>query len=328
MPSIAKHLRALVATAACAMAVTSAPAQPAPDYPSRPIRLVIPYAAGGLSDGVVRAVAEELEKRHRMKIVVDNRTGGNTVPAALAVSKAAPDGYTVGWFSSSTFTTVPVLSPSVPFKVSEFQPVFMAYRGPIVLAVAGNVPANNAAEFIALARKQPARAALVGATAKGGAGHLMAAALGREANVDVELIAYRGGPPMVLELMSGQLPAAIDILDTFLPQHRARTLRIIGHTGSKRLAVLPDVPTFAESGFPQVKGQFWHGLFAPAGTPPEIVALLNERFNAAMRTPAVAARLSPDLEVVPNTPAEFAAHLAGDRTYWESVIRLSNIKLD
>ena len=324
MASLARNFKTLLA---CALAFAAGAGNAQGDYPSKPIRLVIPYAAGGLSDGVVRAVADELERAHRMKLVVENRTGGNTVPAALAVTKAAPDGYTVGWFSASTFTTVPVLTPNLPFKTSEFQPVFMAYRGPIVLAVANDVPATNAAEYIAYARKQQGRA-LVGATAKGGAGHLMAAALGHEAKVDVELVAYRGGPPMVLELLGGQLPAAIDILDTFLPQHQARKLRVIGHTGSKRLAVLPDVQTFAEAGFPNVKGQFWHGLFAPAGTPPEIVNLLNERFNAAMRAPAVVARLAPDLEVVALKPAEFAEHIARDKAYWESVIKITNIKLD
>jgi tripartite-type tricarboxylate transporter receptor subunit TctC len=205
MATLARHFRTLLACA-LGLAAGAGFAQAKDDYPSRPIRLVIPYAAGGLSDGVVRAVADELERTHKMKVVVENRTGGNTIPAALAVTKAAPDGYTVGWFSASTFTTVPVLTPNLPFKTSEFQPVFMAYRGPIVMAVANNVPATNAAEYIAYARKQSARA-LVGATAKGGAGHLMAAALGHDARVDVELIAYRGGPPMVLELLSGQLPA-------------------------------------------------------------------------------------------------------------------------
>jgi tripartite-type tricarboxylate transporter receptor subunit TctC len=324
MAHLTNHLKTWVA-GALSLAAGAAIAQG--DYPSKPIRLVIPYAAGGLSDGVVRAVAEELDRTYKMKVIVDNRTGGNTVPAALAVTKAAPDGYTIGWFSASTFTTVPALTPNLPFKTSEFLPVFMAYRGPIVMAVANNVPATNAAEYITYGKKQPGRA-LVGATAKGGAGHLMAAALGKDAQMDVELVAYRGGPPMMLELMSGELPAAMDILDTFLQQHQAKKIRIIGHTGAKRLAILPDVPTFAEAGFANVKGQFWHGLFAPAGTPPQIVNLLNERFNAAMRAPAVTARLAPDLEVIPLKPAEFEAHIARDKAYWESIIKTTGVKLD
>lgn len=297
------------------------------DYPSKPIRLVIPYAAGGLSDGVVRAVADELSKAHKMTFIVENRTGGNTIPAALAVTKAAADGYTLGWFAASTFTTVPALTPNLPFKTAEFQPIFMAYRGPIVMAVANNVQANNASDFVSLARKENSRA-LIGATAKGGAGHIMAAALGLDSKVNVELVAYRGGPPMLLELMSGQLPAAMDILDTFLTQHQAKKIRIIGHTGSKRISVIPEVPTFAESGFTNVKGQFWHGLFAPAGTPIEIVNLLNDRFNSAMRAPSVVQRLAPDLEVMSLKPQEFTSYIINDKNYWDSVIKSSNIKLD
>ncbi|RZL86078.1 MAG: hypothetical protein EOP82_31210 [Variovorax sp.] len=238
-------------TGALCLAACAALAQS--DFPSKPIRLVIPYAAGGLSDGVVRAVAEELERTHSMKVIVDNRTGGNTVPAALAVTKATPDGYTLGWFSASTFTTVPALTPNLPYKTSEFQPVFMAYRGPIVMAVANNVPATNATEYIAYAKKQGERA-LVGATAKGGAGHLMAAALGQDAKVDVELVAYCGGPSMMLELLSGQLPAAMDILDTFLQQHQAKKLRIVGHNGHQALGHLAGRAHVCRGGLPERQG--------------------------------------------------------------------------
>jgi len=296
-------------------------------YPSKMIKLIIPYAPGGLSDGIVRAVAEELDRTHKMKVIIENRTGGNTVPAALGVTKAAPDGYTLGWFSGSTFTTVPALTPGLPFKNAEFQPVFLAYRGPIVMAVTNSVAATNAAEYIGISKRE-GRPALVGATAKGGAGHLMAAALGVDAGVAVELVGYRGGPPMVLDLVGGQLTAGIDILDTFLAQHQAKKLRIIGHTGAKRLAVLPEVQTFAEAGFPEVRGKFWHGLFAPAGTPPAIVNLLNERFNAAMRAPAVVARLSPDLEVVPLSPKDFEKHIDQDVAYWKSIIGKTGVKID
>jgi tripartite-type tricarboxylate transporter receptor subunit TctC len=302
-------------------------AQSKDTYPAKSITLIIPYAPGGISDKVVRTIADELQRKYSMKVIVENRTGGNTVLAAMAVAKAAPDGYTLGWFSSSTFTTLPALTPNLQYKVSDFTPVFMAYRGPIVLTIANNVPASNLTEYVDYIKKS-GKPALVGATAKGGAGHIMAASLGRAAKLDTEIVTYRGGPPMTFELVGGQLPSAIDILDTFLPNHQAKKIKIIGHTGTKRLQIIPDVQTFAEAGYPDVRGQFWHGLFAPAGTPKEIVQLLNERFNAALASPTVASKLSPDLEAMSVTPAEFAAHLTRDREYWESAIRANNIVID
>lgn len=298
----------------------------AASYPSKPIRLVIPYSPGGLSDGIARTIADELQRTHNMQIIVENKTGGNTVPAAMAVTRANPDGYTVGWFSASTFTTVPKLMPDLPFKVADFKPVLMAYSGPIVMAVSTKVPVKNAAEYVAWV-KQEGKPALVGATAKGGAGHLTTVALGQSADMKVDLVAYRGGPPMVTELVGGQLNAAMDILDTFLTQHKAGNLKVIGHTGAQRLDVIPEVQTFAEAGFPEVKGQFWHGLFAPAGTPDEIVALLNQRIGEALKAPAVQARLSPDLTVGSYTPAQFADHIARDREYWEQLIDSASITL-
>jgi tripartite-type tricarboxylate transporter receptor subunit TctC len=297
------------------------------NYPQKPIRMIMPYAAGGLSDKVVRTIAEELQRTHNMTIVVENRTGGNTVPAALAVTKAAPDGYTIGWFAGATFTTVPLLVANVSYKPEELQPVFLGFQGPLVLAVANNVPASNVKEYVAWVKAQ-GKPALVGATAKGGSGHLMAEALGLDAKLSVEAVAYRGAAPAIGEMLGGQLPAMFDILDTFLVHHQAKKLKIIGLTSKKRLGVVPEVSTFEESGYADVRGQFWQGLFAPAGTPPEVVNLLYQRFNEVFKSPAVQARLSPDLEVIALNPKDASAYVAREQAYWQSVIKSTKVKMD
>jgi tripartite-type tricarboxylate transporter receptor subunit TctC len=322
-----KFLPIALIAAACLAGALPAAAQIPAGYPNKPIKMIMPYAAGGLSDKVVRTIAEELQRSHSMTIVVENRTGGNTVPAALAVTTAAPDGYTIGWFAGATFSTVPLLVPNVSYKSEDFQPVFLGFQGPLVLAVANNVPASNVKEYVAWVKSQ-GKPALVGATAKGGSGHLMAEQMGLEAKIGVEAVAYRGAAPAIGEMLGGQLPAMFDILDTFLVQHQAKKLKIIGMTSKKRLAVTPDVQTFEEAGYPEVRGQFWQGLFVPAGTPPAVVALLYQRFNEAFKNPAVLARLSPDLEVMALNPNDFAAYVARDQLYWRSVIKATNVKMD
>jgi tripartite-type tricarboxylate transporter receptor subunit TctC len=313
--------------AACLSVLPAAAQNAAGAYPNKPIRMVMPYAAGGLSDKVVRTIADELQRSHNMTLVVENRTGGNTVPAALAVTKAPADGYTIGWFAGATFTTVPLLVPNVSYKAEEFQPVFLGFQGPLVLAVANNVPATNVREYVAWVKSQ-GKPALVGATAKGGSGHLMAEALGLDARLSVEAVAYRGAPPAIGEMLGGQLPAMFDILDTFLVHHQAKKLKIVGVTSRQRLAILPEVSTFAESGHPEVRGQFWQGLFAPAGTPPEVVDLLYQRFNEAFKSPAVRARLSPDLEVLALNPRDAGAYVAREQQYWRGVIQSTQVKMD
>ena len=303
-----------------------ASAQAVDAYPQKPITLIVPYAAGGISDKVVRSVAEELHRTHSMTIVVENRTGGNTVPAAMALTTAKPDGYTVGWFTGATLSTIPFLQPDVPYKVEGFQPVFLGFQGPLVLAVGSAVPASNVKEYVTWVKSRGDRA-FVGVTAKGGSGHLMAEQLGLEAQIPVETVAYRGASPAIVEMLGGHLPAIFDVMDTFQELHTAKKIKIIGHTAKKRLATIPDVMTFEEAGYPQVRGQFWHGLFAPAGTPSEIVSLLHTRFKEAFESATVRSRLSPDLEVMGLDPKDFSDYILRDREYWRSVISSTKVNV-
>ncbi|NYT22524.1 tripartite tricarboxylate transporter substrate binding protein [Alcaligenaceae bacterium] len=295
-------------------------------YPKRPITVIVPYSAGGISDSIVRSVAEELHRTHGITIVVENRTGGNTVPAALALTRAKPDGYTVGWFAGATFSTIPILAPDIPYKIEEFQPVFLGFQGPLVLAVGNAVPASNVKEYVEWVKSE-GNPAFIGVTATGGSGHLMAAQLGLEAQIPIEAVAYRGAPPAITEVLGGQLPAMFDVLDTFHKLHAAEKIKIIGHTAKSRLPIIPEVMTFEESGFPDVSGQFWQGLFAPTGTPSEIVNFLHMRFKEAFDSPTVRSRLSPDLEVMGLDGKAFSDYITRDRDYWRSVIHSTNVSV-
>lgn len=321
-----RHTLGALATGVLAPTALFGSAAHAADFPSKPIRMITPYSPGGISDKVVRALADELLRTHKWNLIVENRTGANTVPAALGVTTAPPDGHTIGWFAGATFAAIPLLN-TVPYKVEQFQPVFMGFKGPLVLVVSNEVPANNITEYLAWVRQQ-GKPALIGATARGGTGHLLSAALGLDAKITAEVVAYRGGPPIVLALVANQLPAAIDIVDTFLAQHRAKKLRIIGITSEKRLPLLPEVQTFSEAGLPSLTSSFWQGLFAPVGTPAPLVDLLAQRFEEAFAVPNVRAQLSGDLEHVAMKPAEFAQFVAQDRAFWQRIISAANIKMN
>lgn len=294
-------------------------------FPSRPITIILPFSPGGLSDVVARAVVEEMRKHLGVSIILENRTGGNTIPAAVAVTRAAPDGYTLGWYAGNTFVSTTFIFPDAPYSVSDFAPIIMFYRGPMVLAVSNQVPASNITEFVAYIRRigQPA---IVGATSVGGTAYLMASVFGSEAGIAIEPIGYRGGPDLVLALQQNSLPAASDIVDTFLQAHRSRNLKIIGIASERRIDLLPDVQTFAEAGFPNATAYFWQGVAAPRGTPPEIVNQLYRAFAQAISAPSVRSRLSGDLEVLALNPSEFSRFIAAEREKWIPVMERLNLR--
>lgn len=294
------------------------------EYPKNPIRLIIPYSPGGLSDSIARTIAEYMEKNNDIKLIIENKTGGNTIPAVLALKNAKPDGYTIGWFSSSTVSTMPVVEKELPYTQKDLKPGLMIYQGPIVLAVSNQVPANDAASYIDFLKKS-GTTGLVGVTANGGAGHLTAVSLGLDSGAKIDPVIYRGGPPMTTELVGGLLPASMDILDTFRVFNEDQKLKIIGYTGTKKIPTIPNVKTFGESGYPDVKGRFWHGIFFPPGTPDDIVEKLNKLMSQAIASPQVKQRLTVDLDASPNTPAEFSQIIKEDTEYWSSVAKRSGL---
>jgi tripartite-type tricarboxylate transporter receptor subunit TctC len=294
-------------------------------FPSRPITIVLPFSPGGLSDVVARAVAEELRRKLGVPIVIENRTGGNTIPAAVAVARAAPDGHTLGWYAGNTFVSTTYIFPDAPYAVSDFAPVIMFYRGPMVLAVSNQVPANSITDYVAHIRRS-GQPAIIGATSVGGTAYLMASVLGTEAGIAIEPAGYRGGPDLVLALQQNSLPAAGDIVDTFLQAHRSRNLKIIGIASERRIDLLPDIQTFAEAGFPNATAYFWQGIAAPRGTPAPILNQLHAALAEAIAAPAVRARLSADLEVLALSPDDFAGYIAAERARWIPVMERLNLR--
>lgn len=294
-------------------------------YPSKPIRIVVPFSPGGLSDNMARIVADELSKKFNVRVMVENKTGGNTIPAALEVIRAEPDGYTIGWFAGNTFVTTPFMTTNVPYSVNDFSPIIMVYRGPMVLVASNKIPPTNITEYVEYIKGTGAPA-LIGSTSVGGTGYLQGTNFGMEAGFKVEPVSYKGGPELVVALREGSLSAANDIVDTFISHHNDKNLKIIGVASEEPIAALPGVQTFAQAGYPNATTYFWQGIVAPEGTPPEIVNTLYDAIKEATTVEAFKRRLSPDLEVMALNPADFSRYIQAEKAKWEPVMERLGLK--
>ena len=296
------------------------------DWPTRPVRFVLPFPPGGGADTVVRGVAEKIGELLGQPVVIENRTGGNAIIAASAVAQAAPDGYTFLWDGNNQLSNR-ALVKDIPFDYrTAFTPVTMTARFPQVLAVRQDFPARTFDEFIAYAKANP-RKVSVGTPPSGGMGHLALKLL--ETRADIQLIhtPYRGGPDATRDVMGGQIDAVILTTSTIRPALTAGKARVLAVTSAQRNPLHPDVPTMAER-FPGYDMDDWNGLFAPAGTPETIVNRMNAAVAQALRDPAVVAKLAPSGTILASsTPAEIRDWVSRQREVIEKIIRDANITL-
>jgi tripartite-type tricarboxylate transporter receptor subunit TctC len=305
---------------------TAAQAQEA--WPTRPIRMIVPFAAGGSTDILARIIAGELSTRLGQQVAVDNRPGGATNVAAEMVVKARPDGYTL-LFGAAAMATNPSLLPSMPYDLfRDLVPITVIGRTPLVLVVHPSVPARSVQELLALARSRPEGLSY----ATGGNGtipHLATELLRYLADVKLSHVPYRGQATAMPDLLAGRVPMMLESVPPLLANIRAGEVRALAVAEPERLAVLPDVPTLAESGFPGFSTAAWNAIFAPVGTPPAIVTRLNAEVNAIMREPSVRARFA-ELGATPvgGTPAEMEAFLRAEVTRWAEVVRRSGARAD
>lgn len=318
-------LKALIAVAALASA-TFVHAEDA--YPSRPIRIIVPIAAGGVNDVQARAFALELQKKLGQPVIIENRPGGNFVIGSTAVAAAPPDGYTLGWAISAQLSLNPLVYKSLPYKPEQFELLAPVSKGHQLIVVAKNVKANTLQEWIADIKKS-GEPASIGVSSYGGTTHLMAEDLAERAGFTIQPIVFRGEAPAGTDLAAGQLPALSGVVPTVLEYHRMGKVKILAISSEKRLAELPDVPTFKELGYPIVTA-FWNGLFAPHGTPKAIVDKLSTLSREVVASPEFQARLSsmPDLNLIPGGPSAIKELIKNDQDYYGRIIKIKNITID
>jgi tripartite-type tricarboxylate transporter receptor subunit TctC len=322
--------RILLSTLAAAGLAAAWPslAQSTGAWPQRPIRLIVPFAPGGNTDGIARLTAERLSQSLGQSVIVENRAGGNGAIAADALTKAAPDGYTLMMAAMPVLAILPAITKTNFDPLRDFVPISIVGSNPFVMAVHKSVPANNVREFADFIRKNPGKFNY----ASGGSGtvsHLSAALFAKRANLDIAHVSYKGGSPAVTDLLGNQVQMYFGNLSELAPHAAGGQIRIIGVSSLQRARQLPDVPTVAESGFPGFKTLTWNGLVAPAGTPAAVV----NRIAAAVKdmvgqSDAVARLQQMGVDPIGDTPAQFAETLKADLATWSEAARASNLKVE
>ncbi len=319
---ISRRIRALCATALLAVAGAASAA-----YPDKPITLIVPWAPGGSTDILARALGERMSKSLGQTVIVDNRAGASGNIGSNLVAKARPDGYTLLVGSMSTHAMNPALMASMPFKgVEDFTPIAQLANVINTLVVSTSVPANNLQEFIAYAKANPGK--LNYATAgQGSTNHLSAVLFEKAAGISMVHVPYKGGAPAVVDTVADQTQVLFSAGTQTLPHVKTGKLKLLAVTEAKRSALMPEgVPTVGET-LPGYELGVWYGLFGPAHMPKDLVDRLNAAANAAMADPAVKARMdSLGVEVVKTTPAQFAAVLKSDAERYGKIIRELGIK--
>jgi len=311
------------------LAVVLATSAFAQTYPSRAIRIVVAFPAGGGSDLAARVVAQKLSESFGQPVVVENRVGANGSVGAEAVARSAPDGYTLVMGSNANITTNPHLMALPYDPMKDLAPVAMLTVNPLLLFVNPEViPVGSLKEFVDYVRARDGKVDYASA-GNGSPAHLSGELLKLTAGIRMVHVPYKGGPPGVNDVLGGRVGVMLAAAPTVLPQIRAGKLRGIATTGAKRSAYAPEIPTIAESGYPDFDVVIWNALFAPAATPPAVIARLHGEIDRVLETPEVGdTLLKQGAEVRPMSDSAFRALLAAEYARWGRVIREAKIKVE
>jgi tripartite-type tricarboxylate transporter receptor subunit TctC len=321
---------AIVTFAALLVAVTNwVSAQGAQGYPSKPIQIIVPFAAGGTSDVLARAIGQKLTEMWGQQVVVDNRPGAGGNIGATAAAKAKPDGYTLLLLDVATITIAPSIFPNLQYDpVKDFAPVTMVAASPHALVVNPSVPAKSVKELIAYAKANPGKLNFASA-GNGTAVHLAGEQFKLATGTDIRHVPYKGGAAAVTALVGGEVDMTLNGLLATLPQIKGGRIRALAVASSKRSEAMPDLPTVSEAGVPGFESGSWQGLLAPGGTPKEIVDKLNTAVVKILKTPEMKERLAGlGADVVADTPEQFAAFLREDTVKWAKVVKDANVKIE
>ncbi|MGZ8209224.1 MAG: Bug family tripartite tricarboxylate transporter substrate binding protein [Burkholderiales bacterium] len=316
----------------CAVAIAClAPALVfAQTYPQKPIRFVVPYAAGGAGDIFARTIGQKLAEGCGQQVLVDNRPGANGIIGMEIVAKAPPDGYTIVMGNSAPMVLNPSLYPKLPYDpIKDFAPVTQGTLYPYILIVHPSVPARSVPELVKLAKAKPGQLQY-GSSGSGGANHLAGEMFKRMAGVNIVHVPFKGSAPALADVLGGQISMMFDTIVTTMPQLAAGKVRALAVTGAKRAPQTPDVPALREVGFQGYEVTSWQSILAPANTPRPIVDRLHQETVKALRMPDVIDRLATKggNELVGNTPDEFAKLIRTEIAAYGKVIREANIRLE
>ena len=311
-----------------AIALPWSPAR-AQTWPSKPVRLIVPFAPGGTADTLGRLVAGKLAETFKETFVVENRGGAGGVIGSELVAKAEPDGYTLVVSGVASHAIAPALSKNFPFDpLRDFTHIALFGGPPGVLVIYPGLPAKDLKQFIAYARAQSGKLAF-GSPGNGTQGHLIAEQLKQVTGIEMTHVPYRGASLAVADLIAGHVPVTSTTLTTAATQIKAGKARALAVTSLKRIPEFPDVPTFAELGFPELTASIWFSLSGPAGMPPEIVNRLNAEVRRVLKLPDVRERLRPEgIEPGDLDPQQFTAFVASELKRWAPVVRASGAQAD
>ena len=323
--SSASHAALLAAI----LGILAAPAMGQPEsYPNRPVRFIIPYAAGGATDSIGRLVGQKMAQELGESIVVENRAGADGNIGATAVAKAVPDGYTILLGDVGNMTMGPAVRRNLPFDpVRDFAPISQLVSAPNIVVVHPSVPVNTFAEFIAYAKANPGRLSYA-SSGTGGSAHLAGELLKSATGINMVHVPYKGASAAIPDVLRGEVQVMIG-LSPVLPLVRDQRLRPLATTGPKRTTFLPEIPSIAEMGFPGFEATAWYGLFAPAGTPKVVISRLHDAATKALRSPDVKAKLeAAGNDLIGSSPDEFAAYIRSELKKWADVVAAAGIKVE
>ena len=324
---IPRYVRCVLIAYAAALA-TSVPGR-AQVYPAKPIRMIVPFPAGGATDIVARLVAQKLTDRIGQQVIVDNRGGaGGTIGSDVA-AKAPSDGYNILVGTSSTHAIAPSLYAKLPYDpVRDFTPVTLLATATILLAMHPSVPARNVKELIALAKREP-NALSYASSGNGGISHLIGEHFKSLSGIQMLHVPYKGDTPALVDLASGQVSLMFGTAVSFLPYVKTRRLNALAVTNPKRSPVVPDVPTVAESGLPGFDALQWFGVYAPAGTSREIVTRLNSEITSILRMAEIRERFAGlGADVAGGSAEDFAAFQRAEVAKWTKIVKASGAKIE
>ena len=324
MPKAVSRTRRLLLLAVCAPVAALAQAQ---SWPAKPIKLIVPYPPGGLTDVLARLMSQKVSDKLGQPIVVENRPGASTIVGAELAARSAPDGYTFLMAAATTLTTNPLLFKKLSYKPADFAPVALVGTVPFALVAHPSVPAKDIKEFIALAKADPGKLTF-STVGQGASSHLVGEMFKAATQTNLRDIPYKGSAPALMAVLSGEVNTTFDGITNYLPHTRSGKLKILAVFSEQRLPAADTVPTMVESGFPDAVAYSWFGVVAPAGTPAAIVNRLNQAINESLQTPELSEKLRTDVLAGPIlSPQGYGEFMRKQAQIWEQVITPLKLEL-